>query len=350
MENSYSFLMSSETNGKLESLLSRLKKKEKMGGRLASRLERYDLETLGTDQLLNALIQTKKPRMFAEYEVKGDGSDWTQVELSILGDLNVHVPVTVFDDGLHLSPNAHSKPFSAHLFFTPGALLRSSRGCTPADWNDVVKENLDFESYFRLYERRLVPLFNWANVLGSRAHRQVVVTIPGIGCGQFAGPFSGQLGSVFKDVLLKILQKHGHKFPNIKVVHYDPYSECENMTHTIDGIKLNVRPLLREGVAQLCTPETYGPDLSEGLLCSFVAWDHVSWPGNDFFDGSRATDDGVKSAATNAMYKLTGVEGSYDARCNMYQPPSPYKTWGEVVERNNLQLSAQCDIVCPLWA
>src|SRR5262249_44771579 len=42
-----------------------------------------------------------------------------------------------------------------------------------------------------------------------------------------------------------------------------------------------------------------------------VAWDHVSWPGNDFLGGSRATDDGVKAAASNSMSALAGVEGKY---------------------------------------
>ena len=67
-----------------------------------------------------------------------------------------------------------------------------------------------------------------------------------------------------------------------------------------------------------------------------VAWDHVSWPGNDYWigaasslaicdaftrgmhmmltmigpvrPGKRCTDDGVKAAATDTMRALTGVE------------------------------------------
>ena len=32
-----------------------------------------------------------------------------------------------------------------------------------------------------------------------------------------------------------------------------------------------------------------------------MAWDYVSWPGNDFYGDLRNTDDGVKAAATNSM-------------------------------------------------
>jgi len=63
-----------------------------------------------------------------------------------------------------------------------------------------------------------------------------------------------------------------------------------------------------------------------------VAWDHVSWPGNDFFIGSRATDDGVKAAATSSMAVLTGVAGEYDPMQAKYQPPPPYRNWEAVVE------------------
>ena len=57
-----------------------------------------------------------------------------------------------------------------------------------------------------------------------------------------------------------------------------------------------------------------GNDFNDMDLYIVVAWDHVSWPGNDFYIGARATDDGVKAAATDVMFKMTGIEGSYDSR------------------------------------
>tara|TARA_R110002073_G_scaffold22682_1_gene78241 strand:+ start:1165 stop:1410 length:246 start_codon:yes stop_codon:yes gene_type:complete len=69
-----------------------------------------------------------------------------------------------------------------------------------------------------------------------------------------------------------------------------------------------------------------------------VAWDHVSWPGNDFFVGSRATDDGVKAAATGSMKSITGIEGRYDDSICEYRPPGDYQSWEGVVKRSDLQL------------
>lgn len=73
-------------------------------------------------------------------------------------------------------------------------------------------------------------------------------------------------------------------------------------------------------------------------LFSFVAWDRVSWPGNDFYIGARSTDDGVKAAATNVMMVMTGIEGTYDSHLNRYYQPEAYETWKEVVLKNKIQL------------
>jgi hypothetical protein len=173
--------------------------------------------------------------------------------------------------------------------------------------------------------------------------KDAFVTIPGLGCGQFAGPLKGQLGAALQKVLEKFLNKHYATFPNINAVYFDPYNECSNARFEIRGQFLLVRPLLHgnEAKPQLCHPSAYdeGPDcFRECMLFSIVAWDHVSWPGNDFFAGSRCTDDGVKAAATNSMAVITGVEGCYDLRRKAYLPPPPFRTWGDVVKQNGLRL------------
>jgi hypothetical protein len=74
------------------------------------------------------------------------------------------------------------------------------------------------------------------------------------------------------------------------------------------------------------------------VLFSVVAWDHVSWPGNDYYIGSRATDDGVKGAASDVIYRLTGFEGTYDQNLEMYLPPSPYPHWQALVFDHDCRL------------
>jgi hypothetical protein len=304
-----------------------------------------NLAALTEAQFLDALLNTKLPQIFAESSVVGDGSDWNLTELGLLGDLSIAVPVTVFDNGHHTAPVPHAQPFAGTLIFTPGALLCNGRGHQAADWAEVTTPDgsLCADRYFRLYERRLLPVFRHVEAMTAREGGTALLTIPGLGCGQFAGPFRGLLGSALQSVLERFLTKHGAAFPNIRAVYYDPFNECDNTRVECHGISLLVRPLLRgnAGKSQLCLPTAYAEDGDDFFNCklfSVVAWDHVSWPGNDFFGGSRCTDDGVKAAATNSMAVITGVEGHYDAVRGAYLPPAPYQMWAEVVRANGLRL------------
>ena len=82
-----------------------------------------DLSMVGTSQFIECLLRTKRPQIFAESAVYGDGSDWSPLELSILGDISIAVPVIVFDNGMHTHPQVHPEPFKATLLYVPGALL-----------------------------------------------------------------------------------------------------------------------------------------------------------------------------------------------------------------------------------
>jgi hypothetical protein len=309
-----------------------------MGQRLQGRLAGQSLERMSLETFFGELFETKEPRYFAESEVYGDGTDWNLTELGLLGDVSVAVPVTIFDDGRHTSPSMHHPPFKGTLVYTPGALLQSGKGTTPADWDAVVgaDDTICEEAYYALYRRRLLPVFEYVNA-HAPGPRSALLTIPGLGCGMFAGKFHGELGAKLQAVLARFLTEYGEAFPNIKAVYYDPYAECENARHEIQGITFFVRPLTKQpgnGKPQLCRPADYaesGDDFSHCELFSIVAWDHVSWPGNDFYAGARATDDGVKAAATDSMAALTGVAGTYSEPHGKYRPPSPHGTWEQVV-------------------
>jgi hypothetical protein len=314
------------------------------GAYLQQQLQELDIGQLSVDNLLECLLRTKYPQIFAESAVYGDGRDWNIYELKLLGDIGIAVAVQVYDDGRHRQPKPHAVPFSAHLLFSAGALLRNGKGQLPVDW-DVVAENgnIDPERYYQLYECRLLPLLLYANAVAGAAGKQAFITVPGLGCGQFAGKFMGRLGEMLKQVLMRLLSQHHGQLGNIWGVYFDSYQECGNQRYEIGHLSFLVRPLTQgnQDKPQLCLLETYqepGDDFSQCLLFSVVAWDHVSWPGNDFYIGSRATDDGVKAAATSSMAAMTGIEGRYNPASGTYDPPSPYRNWEAVVRENGLQL------------
>jgi hypothetical protein len=304
-----------------------------------------DLSELTAEQFLNLLLQTKKPQIFAESAVYGGGTDWNRQELKLLGDIGVACEVTIYDDGRHQNPAVHEIPFMGYLLFTPGALLRNGRNQTPADW-DVVNDSgqIDIEHYYALYERRLLPLLLYANNESRNAGKKAVITIPGLGCGQFAGKFAGQLGEKLEAVLERMLRTYRSELDAVELVFFDPYLECSPKTYDVEGLPFVVNPQTKSSkkLNQLSYPYLFvnGENSDNLILFSFVAWDHVSWPGNDFYQGCRVTDDGVKAAATNSMYAMTGIQGYYDSFENCYLPPLPFRTWAEVVQHHNLRLSA----------
>jgi hypothetical protein len=347
----YKILLHQKTYEKTISYLEALKAGKSAGKYLQERLKDRDIFQITVEELIELLTRTKRPQIFAESAVLGDGSDWNQDELSILGDINIVTPVTVYDNGRHFGPVVHKDPFKATLLFVPGALLRSGRNNIPADWEEVTTNGeINPETYYQLYERRLLPSFLYVNDIAKKKGKMAFVTLPGLGCGQFAGKFRGQLGNELKNALKKLLKNYGGTLSNVKGVYYDPYQECKNERHEINGISFLVRPLTRgnENKSQLCKPKQYeeeGDNFTDCELSSFVAWDHVSWPGNDFYLGSRATDDGVKAAATNAMAVMTGIEGKYDPQRNQYDPPAGYRNWQDVVLTNEVQLEVKKNLI-----
>lgn len=314
------------------------------GGRLRAALVDQDLAGLDAEAFLEHLVNTKSPQIFAESAIYGDGRDWNLTELALLGGIGIAVPVQIFDDGRHVLPQVHRQPLAGTLLFIPGALLRNDRGSVAADWAAATRGGrIVPESYCVLYERRLLPLLLHANTEAAALGQEALVTLPGLGCGQFAGPFRGAMGEHLKDALLALLGRHAARLPQIRAIYYDPFSECGNERHEFGTLSLRVRPLTQgnDDRPQLCPPPAYaeaGDDFDNCRIYSLVAWDQVSWPGNDFWGGARATDDGVKAAATDVMHALTGLAGHYCTRTHGYQPPAPFRTWEEVVRAKKLRL------------
>lgn len=133
-------------------------------------------------------------------------------------------------------------------------------------------------------------------------------------------------------------------------MYYDPYRECNNQRYEINGITFFIRPLTQGNMdrPQLCKPQVYeeeNDNFSDCELFSIVAWDHVSWPGNDFYIGSRATDDGVKAAATDSMAVMTAVQGNYNVQTNTYSQSEEYENWEAVVIKNKIQLDVKNNLL-----
>ena len=382
----YQFLISEETAKKVSEYKSQLENSSAKAGKflkdvvekgISDKKFADHVKGISDEEFLELLIQTKRPKFFAESAIEGNGSDWNTSELSILGDVNCSVPVTIYDNGVWRGKGikTHDKPFEGELLFVPGTLLKSKNNNSP-DYSEIIENGkVNRDKFYSLYERRLLPsLIHASNSAGAAG---AVVTIPGMGCGAFAGKFSGQLEPIFKETLLKIIKEHGEKFKNIKEIHFDPnvpnFTSLDG-TEEIEGIKL-VTKTGKYGAenSQLKKPEEYNPAYKGCKFFSIVAWDHVSWAGNDFYEeNTRHTDDGVKAAATNTCAVMTGIEGKYDRfeekiiyntpygdtkeRTEVHYGYRPhvkdpiknrekrYKDWNEVIKERNIQLRAKGNV------
>lgn len=313
------------------------------------------LDQISNERFIELLLLTKEPLIFAESQVQYDGSDWTVKEMELLGDLNVVMGADIFDNGVWSTSDrnfrTHNPPLKGTLLFTPGPLLESSRREATPDLKEVQTaggNDIDQEKYNRLIDRRITPLFYYVNERAKAANRTALITIPGVGCGAFAGRFHGRMANHLNEALKNILRKHVHNFDRIACVYFDPHRELRDEQHNACNVKYRVRPSANGknvGKSQLGEPKSYeeaGDDFSECQLFKIVAWDHVSFPGNDYFGGSRATDDGVSAAATNSMEIITGISGKYEN--GRYLPPSGKINWLKVVTDNGITLKANGNV------
>lgn len=340
----YQVITHSETLSRAESYARRLTEGSAAPGHYLSKTlaEPYPPQT--AHDLLAGLLRTKRPQIFAESAVRGDGSDWNATELELLGDISIAADVRIFDDGRHRDPTPHDPPFAGTLIFTCGALLRNGRGTITPDLAEIAPAGeIDQARYNALYARRLSPVLGYIQSRAESRNRDAVVTVPGLGCGQFAGAFRGAMGLRLEQALIRLLEARAPALTRVRTIIFDPYDESVDSTRQIGPLELRTRPLTlsQNPHPQLCRPTRYeekDDDFSDRDLYSLVAWDHVSWPGNDYFIGARATDDGVKAAATTSMRSMTGLPGHYDRQRAMYLPPDGYRNWADCVARNSLKL------------
>ncbi|XP_022685865.1 uncharacterized protein LOC111258670 [Varroa jacobsoni] len=342
----YELLLSSETLGKVVAYKQLLEAgPQQPGAYLSKQLEGVSLADLTTEQFIGFLLKTKVPCIFAESKLRCDGSDWTPEEVSILGDICVAVEVTVFDNGVWSTYDPqfipYDEPFPAHLLFVPGALLSNPNS---PDLKEVLDEDkgLSFDKYATLMCRRLMPVFDYINDTATERNK-ALVTLPGIGCGLFAGDFIEVFPGYLEKTLFNILSNNHKRWINIDYVVFVPY-KGKSTTSILGHISYRVRPYLTHLKPQLSMPaifqETHDnqlDDFSQYHLYKLVAWDHLSYPGSDYYLGKRHTDNGVSAAATDVMSKLLGVEGSYDGR-GYYKPPKEFLIWNDVVKAYNIGL------------
>ncbi|MCP3677398.1 MAG: hypothetical protein GY721_07385 [Deltaproteobacteria bacterium] len=89
----YKILVNKKTYEKAKMYLEELQAGRRAGNYVQEKLHGKNLSPLAVEEFLEMLMRTKRPQIFAESAVAGDGSDWYQEELSLLGDIGIATPV-----------------------------------------------------------------------------------------------------------------------------------------------------------------------------------------------------------------------------------------------------------------
>lgn len=305
------------------------------------------VKDLSFDEFLNLLIQTKIPTIFAESQILGNGFDWSQEEMAILGNVVFSVPdVPVFDNGKHHNPDVYQdgKPRNCDIIGVCGTLFANGFGIDSADRKRVVKNGLiDDEELYKLYEERLLPGFIEANALAKSSNQKGFIALPGLGCGQFAAEFKDVIVEKLQKVLARLLTNHADKLTNLGAIYFDPYqAKYSNSKKKINGIDLLCRPLLNgnSDKPQLCDPEHYDPAYKGYRKIVFCAADQGSYPANDMLAGSRETNEGMLGGATGLISATLGYPGKYNPDNFHFEPIAAnnkkYATWIECIEDQGL--------------
>ena len=326
----YTFVCSDETHEKFRKYhKDLLEKNAKAGAYLQQKLANKDLNTLTDEQFIECLVQTKPDQIFAESTYYNGDTNWNGRELGLLGDLSCVIPTKAYDNGTWSHPDPHTNPLDVTLIYVPGPLLRSDYPKNEKPDLDEVSPGGVFnsEAYYHMIQRRLLPGLLHTNAAAALKGEELFVTVPGIGCGQFSGKFAKIIHSEFEKALNRLLKEHGAQLTQVKAVWYDNFDK-EPATRNVNGIDFLIRPLLKGGLPQLCSPKRYDDKYAQCKLVSLVAWDHVSKPGNDYWPGARATDDGVKGAATDTMPALSGYKGVYQVD-RVVPEEAPEMNWSD---------------------
>jgi hypothetical protein len=335
------YLYSDKTLTKANVYLKQLQSGEKTPGmHLGACLKRdgRDIQSIEGRDLITMLMNTRQAQIFAESDVSIDGSDWNIEECSILGDVSFNTTNTVaFNNGAHVNPTNHVAPLPVNFLFVASALMRNGRNNPTPDMKELLNHDnsLNEEAYFELYERRLLPGLILQNSAAKKDNVKLVINIPGLGLGNFAGAHREALSAALPRVLKRLFTKHAALLDQIHTVNYDPYEQPSNDEFSSivpNGPILQQRPFkgLPKGAlgtvaSQLEFPKD-GTNYQQGFrLLKIVAWDHFSFPGNDIWGNRRATDDGVSFASSDvlkAMFEMGQLQGKLPTENFIYNPAS----------------------------
>jgi hypothetical protein len=299
-------------------------------------------------------MNSREPRVYAEFQKIGANEKWNEFEYDILSRLCSYVEgVDVYDNGRWGKKGVGdaryvTQPHSISLLCVPGAILKENS----RDSETLVEEDgINEAKYKALYKEKLLTAFYQANESAKQKGKRAFITTPVIGDGAFAGSFRGKTAKYFYNTLAELLKEHP-EWNNIASIWIDGYLSNLCKDETIQSTLLRIRNTGNENqnkdhalfsgypysdLGQLSKASEYAESAEEEAQFSqcdrfkIFAWDHFSYEGNDWIGGTRTTDE-ANMASCNALSILFGEEGEYRQYAHEEEYaylPKEFGTWWE---------------------
>lgn len=285
----------------------------------------------------------------------------TETEAKILGDTSFIFPrVQAFDDGKWTNPYIHPTPQPIMMAYVSSAL----RDVDSPDGKETISNGQHSHAgLLALYERRLLPVLKVISDYAREQRERILVTMSALGCGVNARLFYGsnmaQAHRDFYAVMKELVERFGAShFPEIDIW-LDTYStpiDAKEGVYDAGPCKLFPVHLQHGNIGHLSMPSEFAafintdgnfvPKWSEprhyGSICTIVPKSAYAWIGNVWLFSNRESDEGVKTAATNVMSVLTGIQGRYNwqnsQKPGYYPAEPPGSTWSSQLQGRQIDL------------
>ena len=153
------------------------------------------------------------------------------------------------------------------------------------------------------------------------------ISLPGLGCGQFAGNFGAIISPFFHAALSTILIKYHEQLPHIGAV----YCNLHDKKGELEGNTFGHIDFLVGGEGnpqQLASPTAHGDKYENYGAYELDAGDFGANFGNEGWGLDRNTVDGMVAMATDSYSRLTGIPAKYirEGRLSEKRSPGIYVT------------------------
>ena len=268
----------------------------------------------GLQRDIQALQKANAKRVkFCCAELNGPKPNLTKAEWNLCANSILVVPkVTAYDEGQRNDVKIVKEPFETNLLYISGPLLVVDS--TYPDLNDakdiITQRVLNTGSYNDLIEERVLPALLNINAMAKKEDKKAVIGMPGLGCGHFAPHnLQSEIPQHFYEAIEAIIDNHGQSLTHIGRIEFSTLS-TESET-SIANIQLHQG----QNFPGLNIPPGKGE-----MSFRIVAWDPLSWPGNEYYTGSqRSSDDPVSILSTNVLQILTEQAGIYNNEVCRFQ-------------------------------